>query len=153
MPWQEGGQGTRRREWLAAHYPERARYIYGHSLGGTIAIEQASQVDDESGTTLEGRFLSTPEVFASQKLGRQPITPLIPQHFAAVDKVARIGSPLLVVHGSDDPQIVPEPGRKLFEAAGENKRFLPIPGGSHRNTLACALPLFRQVMAEAFNLQ
>ena len=37
-------------DWLAREYPTRPRYLFGHSLGGAIAIELASAVTDEAGT-------------------------------------------------------------------------------------------------------
>ena len=104
-------------DWLAARYPQQPRYIFGHSLGGAIAIELASQVDDESGTIVEGTFTSIPDVASSMKWGWLPVGPLITQRFESVRKVDRIGSPLLVVHGTDDQLIMPELGRKLFDAA------------------------------------
>ena len=47
-------------DWLARQYPDRPRYIFGHSLGGAIAIDLAAQVDDETGTLVEGTFTSIP---------------------------------------------------------------------------------------------
>ena len=96
-------------DWLAARYPNRPRYIFGHSLGGAIAISLAAQVGDEAGTLVEGTFTSIPDVVASYRWGWLPVGPLITQRFAAVERVAQIGSPLLVVHGSDD-HLVPYPG-------------------------------------------
>ena len=32
-------------QWLAEKYPERPRYIFGHSLGGPIAINLATEVN------------------------------------------------------------------------------------------------------------
>ncbi|MGL4231043.1 MAG: alpha/beta hydrolase family protein, partial [Casimicrobium sp.] len=40
-------------KWIATRYPDRPRYIFGHSLGGAIAIELASRVADEKGTLVE----------------------------------------------------------------------------------------------------
>ena len=91
-------------DWLRAHYPERPRYIFGHSLGGAIAIDLAAKVDDEQGTIVEGTFTSIPDVASSMKWGWLPIGPLITQRFESISKVARIGSPLLVVHGDSDHQ-------------------------------------------------
>src|SRR5690606_34125941 len=49
-------------KWLAQQYPERPRYIFGHSLGGAIAIELAAKVPDEAGTLVEGTFTSIADV-------------------------------------------------------------------------------------------
>ena len=138
-------------DWLAARYPKQPRYIFGHSLGGAIAIELATQVDDESGTIVEGTFTSIPDVASSMKWGWLPVGPLITQRFESVRKVDKIGSPLLVVHGTDDQLIMPELGRKLFDAAREPKAFVLVDGGSHFNTNAVGQAQYRKALGQLFN--
>ncbi len=138
-------------DWLAARYPKQPRYIFGHSLGGAIAIELATQVDDESGTIVEGTFTSIPDVASSMKWGWLPVGPLITQRFESARKVDKIGSPLLVVHGTDDQLIMPELGRKLFDAAKEPKAFVLVEGGSHFNTNAVGQAQYRKALAQLFN--
>ncbi len=138
--------------WLAARYPQRRRFIYGHSLGSAIAIDLASRNDDEAGTLVEGAFTSIPDVFASFRLGWLPLAPLITQRFAAVDKVASIKSPLLVIHGSDDRIIDPELGQRLYTAALPPKRFVLIAGGTHRNSQRKGQEQMRAALAELFGL-
>lgn len=140
-------------DWLAAKYPQRKRFIFGHSLGGAIAVELASQVDDEAGTIVEGAFTSIPDVFGSMKWGWLPVSGLITQRFEAAGKIANIGSPLLVVHGSNDGTIKPELGRKLFEAAKEPKAFVLVEGGSHFNTNSLGQPEYRRALAQLFKLR
>jgi alpha-beta hydrolase superfamily lysophospholipase len=139
-------------DWLAQRHPERPRYIFGHSLGGAIAIELARQVQDERGTLVEGTFTSIPDVVSTFRWGWLPISPLITQRFESVRKVADIGSPLLVVHGSEDRLIKPELGQKLFEAARGPKAFVLVEGGSHHNTNSVGQPQYRQALAELFGL-
>ncbi len=140
-------------DWLARRYPDRPRYIFGHSLGGAIAIDLAAQVGDEAGTLVEGTFTSIPDVVSSYKWGWLPLGPLITQRFEAVERVKNIGSPLLVVHGSEDNTIKPELGRKLFEAATGQKRFVLVEGGSHHNTNAVGQPQYRLALAELFGMR
>ncbi len=137
-------------DWLAAQYPERPRYIFGHSLGGAIAIDLAAQVDDERGTIVEGTFTSIPDVASSFKWGWLPVGPFITQRFESMRKVARVGSPLLVVHGSNDNLIKPELGRRLFEAATGPKLFIEVEGGSHHNTNSMGQGQYRQALAQLF---
>ncbi len=139
-------------DWLARQYPGRPRYIFGHSLGGAIAIDLAAQVTDEAGTLVEGTFSSIPDVVGSYKWGWLPVSPLITQRFEAIDRVSRIGSPLLVVHGSADRTIAPELGRKLFDAAIGPKRFELVEGGSHHNTNAVGQAQYRLALTELFGL-
>jgi alpha-beta hydrolase superfamily lysophospholipase len=140
-------------DWLAVRYPDQPRYIFGHSLGGAIAIELASRVSDEAGTIVEGTFTSIPDVFETMAWGWLPVTGLITQRFESVKKVAGIGSPLLVVHGENDRLIKPELGRKLFDAATGPKAFVLVPGGSHHKPNAVGQPLYRDALAQLFELR
>ncbi|MBW0169811.1 MAG: alpha/beta hydrolase [Hydrogenophaga sp.] len=140
-------------DWLAAKYPGRPRYIFGHSLGGAIAIELAAQVDDEAGTVVEGTFTSIPDVVSTFKWGWLPISLLITQRFEAVKRVPDIGSPLLVVHGGEDRLIQPELGRKLYEAAKGRKAFVLVEGGSHHNTNSVGQAQYRTALASLFGMR
>ena len=137
-------------DWMARQYPGRQRFIFGHSLGGAIAIDLAAKVPDESGTIVEGTFTSIADVIGSLKWGWLPISGLITQTFDAASKVAQIGSPLLVVHGSQDSTIKPELGRKLFEAAQHPKAFVLVDGGSHFSTNSVGQSLYRDALARLF---
>jgi uncharacterized protein len=140
-------------DWLAKKYPDRPRYIFGHSLGGSIAINLASDVADESGTIVEGAFTSIADVVSTTEWGWVPISLLLTQHFDAIDKVGKIGSPLLVVHGGKDHLILPDLGRKLFDAAAQPKLFMLVAGGSHHNTNQVGQPQYRQALAQLFGMK
>ncbi|MEO7548513.1 MAG: alpha/beta fold hydrolase [Ramlibacter sp.] len=140
-------------DWLAARYPERPRYVFGHSLGGAIAIDLASKVDDEQGTIVEGTFTSIADVASSMKWGWLPVGPLITQRFDSQSKVSRIGSPLLVVHGGSDSLIDSALGRRLFDAAHGKKHFLLVEGGSHYSTMTVGHAKYREALAELFSLR
>jgi uncharacterized protein len=139
-------------DWLAARYPERKRFIFGHSLGGAIAIDLASKVGDEAGTIVEGTFTSISDVVSATRWGWVPVGPLLTQRFEALRKVADINSPLLVVHGERDTMIPSDLGRKLFEAARGPKAFVLVEGGSHFNTNAVGQQQYRKALAELFAL-
>ena len=101
---------------------------------------------------VEGTFTSIPNVVSTFRWGWLPVSPLITQRFESVRKVGEIGSPLLVVHGSEDRLIQPALGRKLYEAAQEPKQFVLVEGGSHHNTNAIGQGQYRQAMASLFRL-
>ena len=137
-------------DWLAAKHPGQPRYIFGHSLGGAVAIELASKVDDEAGTIVEGTFTSIADVLDTMKWGWLPFRPLITQHFESIGKVGHLGAPLLVVHGASDSQILPALGRKLYEAARGPKAFVLVEGGSHHNTNELGQAQYRVALAGLF---
>jgi alpha-beta hydrolase superfamily lysophospholipase len=128
-------------DWLAAKYPDRPRYIFGHSLGGTI---------------VEGTFTLIPELAGTMKWGwlqgsRVPGA-LITQRFESVSKVAKINSPLLVVHGDNDNLVASALGRKLYDAAPGRKQFLLVSGGSHFSTMSLGQAQYRHALARLFDL-
>ncbi|CAN5250896.1 alpha/beta hydrolase [soil metagenome] len=138
-------------DWLAARHPGQPRYIFGHSLGGAVAIDLAAQVDDEAGTIVEGTFTSIADVVSTMKWGWLPLRALITQPFQSVDKVARLGAPLMVVHGANDTTILPSLGRKLYDAAQAPKAFVLVEGGSHFNTNTLGQAQYRTVLAALFS--
>jgi len=138
-------------DWLAQRYPQQPRYIFGHSLGGAIAIALASEVDDERGTLVEGTFSRMTDVIGSMRWGWLPVGPFLTQTFDSTQRVAHIGSPLLVVHGSGDRLIPPALGQQLYAAAQGPKRWVLVEGGSHHNTNAVGLPQYRVALKELFD--
>jgi alpha-beta hydrolase superfamily lysophospholipase len=138
--------------WMAGRHPQARRFVFGHSLGGAIAVQLATEVDDEAGLIVESSFTSIPDVVSTFRWGWLPVAPLITQRFDAASRIAKVGSPVLVVHGSQDTLIRPELGHELYERASEPKRFVLVDGGSHHNTNAVGQPLYRQALAELFGL-
>lgn len=137
-------------DWLAREHPNRERFIFGHSLGGAIAVQLATEVSDARGLIVEGTFTSIPDVFQSMRWGWLPLTPLITQRFDSASKVARVRMPMLVVHGSNDALVLPELGRALFERAPEPKRFVLVEGGTHYNTNGLGQQRYREALRDLF---
>jgi len=120
--------------WLATQAPGAQRFVFGHSLGGAIAVQLAATVDDEAGLIVENSFPSIPDLVRTFKWGWLPLGPLITQKLDAGARIAEVGAPVLVVHGSEDSLIRPELGRVLYEKARAPKRFMLVEGGTHHNT-------------------
>ena len=139
-------------DWLATQRPQARRFVFGHSLGGAIAVHLASQAQDLAGLMVEGSFTNIPDVFRSFKWGWLPVGPLITQRFDAAEHIRRARAPVLVVHGSEDRLIQPELGRALYERAPEPKRFVLVDGGTHHNTNGLAQDQYRAAMSELFGL-
>jgi uncharacterized protein len=138
--------------WLAEQHPGRARYVFGHSLGGAIAIHLASEVDDVRGLMVEGTFTSIPEVFQTMKWGWLPVTALITQRFESVAKIEKVKAPLLIVHGSRDRLIQPSLGQALYDRAKGKKKFVLVEGGTHYTTNSMGRPQYREALKELFGI-
>ena len=138
--------------WLAQQHPGRERYVFGHSLGGAIAVRLASEVTDAKGLIVEGTFTSIPDVFQTMKWGWLPVAPLITQRFDAATRIATVKVPVLVVHGDSDTLIRPELGRALYERAQEPKRFVLVPGGTHYSTNGRGQAQYREAVRALFGI-
>ncbi|MCM5680250.1 lysophospholipase [Schlegelella sp. S2-27] len=137
-------------DWLAHRYPAQQRYIFGHSLGGAIAVHLASEVADVQGLMLEGTFTSVADVFSTMRWGWLPVSWLITQRFDSAERIARVRAPVLVVHGSDDTLIKPELGRALYENASEPKRWVLVEGGSHHSTHSVGQAHYEEALRDLF---
>jgi uncharacterized protein len=138
--------------WLAQRHPHARRYIYGHSLGGAIAVHLATEVDDAAGLIVDGTFTSIPAVVGTFKWGWLPLAPLITQRFDSAKRITKVKAPMLVVHGSEDQLIRPELGRALFECANGPKRFVLVEGGSHHDTHEIGHLQYREAVRDLFGL-
>jgi alpha-beta hydrolase superfamily lysophospholipase len=140
--------------WLAEQHPGRPRYLFGHSLGGAVAVRLAAeQADEPAGVILEGTFTSIRDVWGSFRWGWVPVGWLITQPFDSQSRVPRIRAPLLVVHGSDDRLIPPALGQALYEQATvQRKKWVLVDGGSHHDTNSLAQPQYREALRELFGL-
>ena len=138
--------------WLAAKQPGRARYIFGHSLGGAIAVRLATEVSDAKGLIVEGTFTSIPDVIGTMKWGWLPVAPLVTQRFDSAERIERVTVPVLVVHGDADSLIRPELGRALYERAASPKLFVLVPGGTHYSTNGRGQAQYREALRELYGL-
>lgn len=143
--------------WLAQARPDRQRFVFGHSLGGPIAVALASQVDDEAGLIVEAAFTSMRDVVATFRWAGLPVGalagPLITQRFDAAARIADVGSPVVVVHGTADRFIPPQLGERLYERAVEPKRLLLVEGGSHHSASALGRAELERALQDLFGLR
>ena len=137
--------------WLKAAVPDPGRrFIYGHSLGGAVAIDLAAALPagEAAGLITEATFTSIADIVASSQWGFLPVGPLLTQRFESMDKVARITLPKLFIHGTGD-RIVPHPmSDRLFAAAAEPKQLLKVEGGGHSNIAWSGFEGYRQAIGE-----
>ncbi|WP_226457770.1 alpha/beta hydrolase [Pseudomonas sp. AF03-9] len=119
------------------------RLIYGHSLGGAVAIDLAAELGKQlplpvRGLVIESTFTTLADVATAVANTSLPVRWLLSQKFDSIDKIADIRMPLLVVHGLDDRYVPPRFSEQLFKAAQEPKRLMLVPGASHNNSMSLA---------------
>ncbi|MDT4817928.1 hypothetical protein FQZ97_510130 [compost metagenome] len=124
---------------LARLQPDPSRrFIYGHSLGGAIAIDLAARPEqpDFAGLIVESSFTSIGAMLATLRWGKVPGAGLlVTQPFDSVDKLASMHTPMLFMHGTADRVVPHTMSDELFAAARnvspDMKRLVKIEGASH----------------------
>jgi uncharacterized protein len=140
-------------QWLAQQRPQAARYLYGHSLGASIAVRVASETGAAAGVVVEGGFTSALDVANSTWWRWLPLQHLITQRLDAASRIGQLKAPLLVVHGGEDTMVSPDLGRALYERANAPKRFVLIDGAKHHEIVAVQHSRYRQAVAELFGVK
>ncbi|MHC8407870.1 alpha/beta hydrolase [Pseudomonas sp. TMB3-21] len=137
------------------------RLIYGHSLGGAVAVDLAADLaaqakkDDVAvpvrGLVIESTFTTLGDAVAQVAESKLPVKWLpvrwlLSQKFDSIDKIVDIDMPLLVVHGLADQFMPSRFSQQLFNAANEPKRLLLVPGGTHNNSMSLGNSQYRQAL-------
>ncbi|AHF68395.1 MULTISPECIES: alpha/beta hydrolase [Pseudomonas] len=135
--------------------PQR-RLIYGHSLGGAVAVDLAAELgrdakEDDTptqarGLIIESTFTNLADVAAAIANTSLPVRWLLSQKFDSLDKIADIHMPVLIVHGTDDRYVPARFSEELFEAAQEPKNLLLVPGGTHNNSMRLGRQAYSQAI-------
>ncbi|MEY2897134.1 MAG: hypothetical protein RL669_1403 [Pseudomonadota bacterium] len=112
------------------------RVVYGHSLGGALALDLAAGNRPDEGiaaVVVESTFTSIPEVAKGLRWGWVPGLDLaITQRFDSLAKVGRVEEPLLILHGTADGVVPHEMADALYAAAAaQPKRVVKLEGASH----------------------
>jgi len=100
--------------------------IYGASLGGTAAVDLASQ--RQAGALIVDSSFSNAVDMAKK------IYPFIPSFLInikldSLNKIENVAIPKLFIHSVDDQLVPIELGKKLYNAASEPKKFFEVSGG------------------------
>ncbi len=111
--------------------------IYGHSVGGAIAIDLAAQHPEAGALIVQSSFTSMRDM--TKRFGVYwvlPIELILRQRFESLQKMKSVGMPVLVITGTEDVQIPVLMGERLSAEARGSKQLIIIPGGGHDNHLA-----------------
>ena len=143
-------------DWVVAHEPDPARrFIYGHSLGGAVAVDLAASLGDGAdgarGLIVESTFTNFAEMTSVITRGLFP-SAMLSQKFDSLGKIARVRMPVLVVHGQGDRFVPVRFSEALYAAAPMPKRLLLVPNGSHNNSLSVGSPDYHRALIDFFQL-
>ncbi len=145
-------------DWLVARQPDPARrYIYGHSLGGAVAVELASALAEggsaAQGLIIESSFTSLADMAAELSKGWLPAGLILTQKFDSLGKIPQVRMPVLVVHGVSDRFVPPRFSEALYAAAPAPKKLLLVENGSHNNSMWVGNGEYQQALVELFGLE
>lgn len=127
---------------LVKRQPDPARrYLYGHSLGGAVAIELAASntaATPVAGLIVESSFTSIGDLVRTTRWGWIPGLPiLLTQDFDSLSKIGKVATPVLFIHGTEDRIIPDSMSDQLLAAATASpptlRRLLKVEGASHSN--------------------
>jgi len=134
------------------------RLIYGHSLGGAVAVDLAAELGREAerhdeapaarALIIESTFTNLADIATEVADTSWPIRWLLSQKFDSIDKIDQVDMPLLVVHGTADQYVPARFSEALYDAARQPKRLLLIDGGTHNNSMRLGRQAYRRALDE-----
>lgn len=112
--------------------PDTMQIGYGISLGGAVTIDSAANRPFKA-VILESTMTSLPDTIRNLIGTAIPLWLAdLPRHtrskFKSIEKIGRITSPLLIMHGTRDPLIPSQAARDLYKKAGtpSSKKWLKL---------------------------
>lgn len=109
-------------------------YVFGHSLGGAVAIQLAAR-EELAGIVTLATFsdLGKAAPFYSELL--------IPDSWESIVALSRVEEPILFIHGADDNYVEPSHSRRLFRTTCSLAALAIIEGVRHRPNFRLIQPL------------
>jgi fermentation-respiration switch protein FrsA (DUF1100 family) len=113
------------------HIQPKNVIIFGHSLGGAVAIDLAARREC-GGLIVQSSFTSAKDM--ARRTLRIPLFEYIPKsQFNSLSKIRQVRAAILIVHGTRDETVPFSMGQRLFAAAPEPKFFFPVEGAGHND--------------------
>jgi fermentation-respiration switch protein FrsA (DUF1100 family) len=131
--------------WLSGHGVNPDRIIlFGRSLGAAVALQVALE-QPPAGLVMESPFTS----IAAMGWAHYPLLYLLAgwlvgARYQNLAKIARLQSPLLLIHGEQDTICPPDMARELFTRAQVSKALVWIPQADHNETFLLGGEIYRR---------
>ncbi|MEM8696746.1 MAG: alpha/beta hydrolase [Pseudomonadota bacterium] len=109
-------------------------YVFGHSLGGAVAIQLAAR-ETLAGVVTLGTFSDLDEAapYFSEIF--------IPDNWESIVALAGVEEPMLFIHGAEDSHVEPANSRRLYDATCSRAALAIIAGVRHRPNFRLIQPL------------
>lgn len=125
--------------------------VYGHSLGGAIAVHLASHHSNMAGLIIESSFTSMRDMVVYQKQYRVfPVDLLLTQKFDSISKIKSLSMPMLFIHGTADRTVPALMSQILYDAATARKQILIVPDAYHNNVATVAGDRYLQTVSNFY---
>ena len=108
--------------------------LYGHSLGGAVAIDLASKHPDAGALITEGTLTSIADRADGTYAAYLPVRLIVTERFDSLSKIRSIHLPKLILHGASDTMAPPVMAQRLYDAAPDPRQIALIPGGGHEDS-------------------
>lgn len=138
----------------------RRRIIYGHSLGGAVAVDLAAWLDRTPngaperarGLVVESSFTTLADVARALSYAWLPMQWILSEKFDSLTKIGEVRMPVLFVHGAADRFVPARFSQALYDAARARKRLLLVEGATHNNSMRVAPDAYREALSGLFGL-
>jgi uncharacterized protein len=127
--------------------PPEQIFLYGHSLGGAIAIQLATQHPDAAGLIVESTFTSMRDMaYRTTPYGFLPVDLILTQKFDSIAKISSLKMPLLIIHGTADIDVPYDMSQTLYAVASQPKTLWIVPEAGHNNVATTAGATYGQML-------
>jgi pimeloyl-ACP methyl ester carboxylesterase len=130
------------------------RVIYGHSMGGAVAVALAATLQGQGEgrvydrLILESTFTTMPDVAAAAGFWGRLAAGATTLAFDSLSRIGRVDAPILILHGDADKTVPVALGRRLRDAAPAGTRYVEFAGGTHSRLQSDAPEAYRQAIVD-----